>query len=144
MNEGDVLIYSDACSRPSDVALFQRLALEHGIVSCECVHGQPVFTKRDTFLLMDADDQAERLDLIQRQATVIGFKNIPSVRAFVQEWAGYCTDARIVTDLPNRMGLPNHPSFIDHRHDQSVYSILTHKYGMGYFDHSLMKHHVFG
>jgi hypothetical protein len=36
-----------------------------------------------------------------------------------------CEDVRMVSDLPNTQGLPNLPSFSDHRHDQSLLTILA-------------------
>ena len=41
---------------------------------------------------------------------------------------GYACDARIITDMPNVCGKQNYRGFIEHRHDQSIFSLLTKKY----------------
>jgi hypothetical protein len=45
--------------------------------------------------------------------------------AFAGTWLESCLDRRVLTDDPNTCGLPNLPGFVDHRHDQSVLSILA-------------------
>jgi hypothetical protein len=42
----------------------------------------------------------------------------------------YCRDPRVVSDQPNRCGLPNLPGFIAHRHDQSILTNLVVKHGL--------------
>ena len=59
-------------------------------------------------------------------AYVLIQKNEQSMH-FVRQYFEYCTDRRIITDEPNTLG-QNLPQFIDHRHDQSVLSLLAHKY----------------
>ena len=49
------------------------------------------------------------------------------------EWLAYLTDRRIVSDDPNVMGKDNPKSFRDHRHDQSVLSLLSKKWGLPAF-----------
>ncbi len=51
----------------------------------------------------------------------------PATRHLVAEWLRYAGDARVVTDLPNQMGLPDLDGFIDHRFDQSILSNLIYK-----------------
>ncbi|HFQ80596.1 MAG TPA: glycosyltransferase family 2 protein [Desulfobacterales bacterium] len=52
---------------------------------------------------------------------------------FIQQWLHYCEDPRIITDQPNTCGKKNYPEFYDHRHDQSVLSILVKKNGLEIF-----------
>jgi hypothetical protein len=42
-------------------------------------------------------------------------------------WEWIMSDPRILTDLPNTQGKPNYPEFLDHRHDQSVMSLMCIK-----------------
>ena len=46
---------------------------------------------------------------------------------FLDEYMGYCENAHIVTDEPNTTG-ENCADFKDHRHDQSILSLLAIKY----------------
>ena len=42
----------------------------------------------------------------------------------------YAQDKRIITDDDNEMGVDNYEGFRDHRHDQSILSLLVKKYGL--------------
>ena len=39
-------------------------------------------------------------------------------------------DKRIITDDPNEPGVENYPDFKEHRHDQSILSLLVKKFGL--------------
>lgn len=85
------------------------------------------WTKRDAFVLMNCD-QAEYHDTPLVQATFSFWRNDAASRDFVAEWLHYCEDARILTDQANLCGLPNLPGFVEHRHDQSILTLLCKKY----------------
>ena len=51
----------------------------------------------------------------------------------LNEWLRYCRDPRIITDDPNMCGRPNFIEFKDHRHDQSILTILSIKYNFTLF-----------
>lgn len=85
------------------------------------------YTKRDAFLLMGLD-QPKYTDSEQITASVVVCKNTPFATSFVKEWLTYAQDPRILTDLSNTQRLPNYPEFRDHRHDQSIMSLLCIKH----------------
>ena len=87
---------------------------------------ETVFTKRDAFILMDADSKFF-YDPPQADAQFVAFKNTKFAREFVEEWLKYCEDERMLTDMQNTLGKPNFDGFRDHRHDQSILSLLTKK-----------------
>ncbi len=63
------------------------------------------------------------LNVAQYQDTVIFFKKTKQVIEFVQDWNYILnTDYHLVDDTPSI--IPNAPSFIEHRHEQSVFSLL--------------------
>jgi hypothetical protein len=64
----------------------------------------------------------------QLEAGLIGLRNNESNRALVEEWAKWMEDDQILTDTPS--SYPNHPNFIEHRHDQSILTnlVLRDKY----------------
>jgi hypothetical protein len=66
-------------------------------------------------------------------AGFILLRKTPFTISFIQEWLEMCTYENI-TDIPSI--IPNDVHFIDHRHDQSLLSILLHKYNieMPFFD----------
>jgi hypothetical protein len=45
--------------------------------------------------------------------------NVPEAKAFMTHWRDECEHYHLICD---------HPSFPNHRHDQSIYSILFHRY----------------
>ena len=55
------------------------------------------------------------------------------MEAYLDEVLHYAQDIRIISDNPNVMGLPNYKEFTDHRHDQSVISLMSKKHGFKRF-----------
>ncbi|MFN4059784.1 MAG: hypothetical protein ACK4IA_03410 [Paracoccus hibiscisoli] len=104
----------------------------HGFIGAWQVQGE--YTKRDAFVVMDADN-----DEMRRAAQVCAgpLLFMPSKASFdfLERWLEYCRDPRVLTDQPDELK-PTHPQFRDHRHDQSVGSILAHQTGAHYFDFS--------
>ena len=52
-------------------------------------------------------------------------KNYETIE-FVNEWESLCNVHHLIDDSPSK--IPNNPFFIEHRHDQSIFSLLFHKY----------------
>ncbi|MFB0491705.1 hypothetical protein ABIE45_004291 [Methylobacterium sp. OAE515] len=133
--DGDFILFSDTGMQavgddplPPVAPLLTWLAGSERRVAVGVLHGRPqrVWTKRDCFVLMECD--AERYwEADQIQASWIAFMVSPATRHLVAEWLRYAGDPRIVTDMPNAMGLPDLDGFIDHRFDQSILSNLIYK-----------------
>jgi len=133
---GDYLFYSDSG------ALFIHeieplIALNEDIVLFH--HADPnfnkaelVWTKRDAFILMDCDTP-EFSGTYQLNAAFQMYKVCQSSIDFVTQYLEYCQDERIITDQPNVMGKDDYVGFKDHRHDQSVLSLLAKKWGLPTF-----------
>jgi hypothetical protein len=83
------------------------------------------WTKRDCLILMGADCK-EMLDRPIGVATWSLWRPTPRAFAFLDRWLGFCCDPRCLTDMPNVLGAPDHAGFRDHRHDQSILTILAH------------------
>jgi len=135
---GDIVAYYDVGRlRPH---LFHRpisVLLERCVAMGGLLPGVPIplmgpsrrWTKRDCFVLMQCDSP-EYWNHCQIQATFSVWKHCPRAVDFVEEWLSYCSDPRILTDMPNQCGQENFPEFIDHRHDQSILSNLVLKHGV--------------
>jgi uncharacterized protein YndB with AHSA1/START domain len=145
MEDGDVVIYSDAgIEIIGDLSPLIDLCLQKRGILLFAGHYDDVgapgpnqcykWTKRDCFVLMGCDEaryyQGQMLDA----SFMVLAKTERSV-AFIREWIHYCTQGQILTDLPNRCGLPNLAGFIEHRHDQSILSILAIREGVEFFRH---------
>lgn len=132
MKDGDYLIYADSGAayvnkirylisnmeeHKTDIMVFQIKSLE------KC------YTKRDTFILLNCDTK-EFSETRQRCGTFFCIKRTENSVSFIREWLRIAQDNRAITDMPNTLGEPNYAGFKDHRHDQSILSILSKKWGI--------------
>ena len=132
MNEGDLVMYQDAgayfirsaapllklCEQSNDgIMVFTLEKIEHE------------YTKQDAMILMNMSI-AEATDTFQRLASFVVLRKTCMSIQFVMEWLAYLSDTRIATDEPNSLGVVNPKSFRAHRHDQSVLSLLSKKWGL--------------
>lgn len=93
------------------------------------IHPNKRWTKRDCFVLMGLDEEPY-LSYNQLLASFVLMRKTNFVMNFIDEWSKFAKDYRIITDSPNETGLPNYPEFMDHRHDQSIMSLLGRKYNV--------------
>ncbi|CAE7699022.1 unnamed protein product [Symbiodinium pilosum] len=85
-------------------------------------------TKRDAFLLLDADyDSIHRTNQIA--TGIILVRKTPLAMRFMQHWLRACEDERIITETPSALGYQDYPNFRHHNDDQSAFSLLFKKYG---------------
>jgi hypothetical protein len=87
-----------------------------------------MWTKRDAFVLTETD-VPEITQTTQANAAFILMQPRERVFQFLQEWLHWGSDVRAITDIGNCMGKLNYTPFCEHRHDQSLFSILGKKYG---------------
>jgi len=90
------------------------------------------WTKRDAFILMDADS-SEYWEAPQVDASFQIYRKTNISIQFLNKWIAYCCNEQILTDLPNKMGKENFPSYIGHIHDQAIISILAKKYQLNLY-----------
>jgi hypothetical protein len=64
----------------------------------------------------------------QCQASVIFVK--PAAQPFIEQWLGKCKWKAHIDDSPS--GIPNHPEFKEHRHDQAILTTLAYKKGISF------------
>ena len=132
MVDGEVLMYQDAGAYIiHDAGPLIKLCehAKYGILLFYLTLLEQQYTKRDAFLLLDVDKD-NVYQTFQRLASFILFqKNCMSLQ-FVMEWLAYASDPRLITDIKNTLGKPNLPGFREHRHDQSILSLLSKKWGL--------------
>jgi hypothetical protein len=135
IRDGDVLMYSDSgCHFISSMdPIFKKLdASDKGVIVFNLVHKEYVWTKRDCFVIMDCDSDSY-WNSNQIMSTFLLCKKSEFSVKLVEDWYKYMSDPRCVWDmkfLPNEMGKNNLDGFIEHRHDQSVLSLLCKKNGI--------------
>jgi endonuclease YncB( thermonuclease family) len=126
--DGDVVLYTDAGAafiaspeplldlcRDNPIVLFEQLVAGRE---------QRIWTKRDCFRLLEAD-APEYWETPQVAAGFQLYRAGPEAKAFVDEFCSAVVLPRILTDSPNTLGHPDLPGFREHRHDQSVLTILA-------------------
>lgn len=79
------------------------------------------WTKGDCFEAMGCLPLMDRTDR-QLEAGLIGLRANDENIALVQEWAKWMENRQILDDTPSIY--PNHPNFVEHRHDQSILTNL--------------------
>lgn len=85
---------------------------------------QRYYTKRDAFVLLDADGP-EYWDDEMINGGFLLLRNASRAQRFVQDWKTAMRDFRLLSDAPNTQSLENLHEFRTHRHDQSIMSILA-------------------
>jgi hypothetical protein len=144
LDEGDVLIYSDVgrydyflprlpprfLVRSLDSNAFGYLLgpllYQHGAlrkwVHSRCLNG------------MGVDISDNILDRPTVQATWSLWRNTKASRSFLEEWLHHCETPGLINDIRAEELCNEHPDFVDHRHDQSILSILAHKTNAPFLD----------
>jgi hypothetical protein len=138
IQNGDYCFYSDAANIIiNDISpLFNRCTDNGGILLFENINGSfdgkvwknYQFTKADCFNLMGCSLD-EYIYGNQVDAALQLYQKNEKTLAFLKEYLAFCEDDRILTDFTNTTG-ENRVGFIDHRHDQSVLSLLAIKNGV--------------
>jgi len=137
LSDGDIVVYVDSgntiisslqpvvdiCNK-EDIVLFEN---RDGNGRGE-VHKNGEWTKRDCFIKMKCDEQTY-YDADQVDASYQLFKKTPENVALIEEYVNLSKDDDIITDSPCTLG-SNLTRFIDHRHDQSIISLLAAKRGV--------------
>ena len=91
------------------------------------------WTKRDCLEIMGASDG----DIPARpviSATWSLWSDTAAARDYLRQWQAFSEDPRCLTDMPNVLGKENFPDFEDHRHDQSINSVLSHTMNAPYLE----------
>jgi hypothetical protein len=130
LNWGDFLFYCDSGSYFINsiqdlISLSQQK--NQDVIPFELTHLEGEWTKRDAFVLMDCDSD-KFYNTKQRLGGFVLIKKSELSMRFVEDWLAFAQDKRILADSENECGLENYPQFKGHRHDQSVFSLLTKKY----------------
>lgn len=130
MEDGELLYYCDSGSHfIGPINEIIDLIINQDIVPFELQQKEKLWTKKDAFVLMNCNDSFF-YDTKQRLGSFSLWKKTDFTMKFVNEWLFYACDKRILTDIDNTLGLSNYGGFVDHRHDQSIFSLLTKKYNI--------------
>ena len=136
VDDGDIVFYSDSGSlivNPLD-ELFEICSKNNGILLFDNRDGTPTendiwinknWTKADCFIMMNCDTELYHNSNQVDACYQIYQKNAKSIE-FVKQYLKYCQNINIISDLQNINTIrPEFACFRDHRHDQSVLSLLA-------------------
>jgi hypothetical protein len=131
MKDGDILMYLD-CGCEIDIKKRQKLQeylefikQDKHIGSITCLEKD--WNKMDLVEKLNMKKD-EFLNSPQRAAGSLLFLVCADTRNMIDEWYRLACDYHNIDDSPSTS--PNLPSFIEHRHDQSIYSLLSKKYNL--------------
>lgn len=132
MKDGDILLYSDSgASINPDIEQFKEMikrvsTTPSGIVSWELPHFEKTFTKMDLVYHLQAESIIEN-NIKQLHATFFLLRCSESVKKVVEKWYETASNYQLLDDTASK--IQNDASFIEHRHDQSIFSILRRIHG---------------
>ena len=127
ISENDILFYIDsgAYLTGSVQPIIDILNKpDTNMVLFENHHTDRCWTKRDTYEIMGVDNKHR--DEMQLESGFIMLKKCQLTLDFMQRWLEYCCVERAITDMPSQ--LQEFDDFVDHRHDQSILTLLYKKY----------------
>ncbi len=136
MEEGDILVYSDAGCDYNEKAEgrfkeYLDVVRQHesGMLVFEDNFLERQFTKGDVFhFLIGGTTFLPISDSNQRWGGMWVMRKCANTKELVDKWCDTCLNYfDLITD--KKSVFPNFPEFIENRHDQSVFSILTKQHG---------------
>lgn len=130
--DNDILLYSDTglIFFRSPAPLFHLLSNHEQLFFSlpGCLNKE--WAKRDLFIALECDD-VTHWNRLQTGAQCSVWRATPQSRARAQEWLNWCENYELLSDHPS--SAPNLPEFVDHRHDQSILSLLTARWNAEIF-----------
>ena len=137
VNENDIVVYSDA---GSSFNYFAKNRFEEYIdmlndseygnfrIECESIHKEKDWSTKELFHYFDIDPFSDTGLNTQLEATHMIFKKNEHTRDYFEKYREILkVDPYLITDKYNLNKQID--SFKENRHDQSIFSLLTKKYG---------------
>jgi hypothetical protein len=92
-----------------------------------------MWTKRDAFVSMSMDSpKVHSSSPIQASFSI--WINNPNSRNIINEWMALSAERQMISDDPSKSDLPELVDFLEHRHDQSLLSLVCLKRGLKAID----------
>jgi hypothetical protein len=131
LNNDDILLYLD-CGCEININKKIIISEYFELVKKDYIIGTETFieknwTKMDLLLKLDMLDD-KYLNTPQHQGGTVLFKICDKTRTLVNQWYELSSDYHNIDDSPSISA--NFNCFVEHRHDQSIFSLLTKKYNL--------------
>ena len=129
LSDGDILLYADSgCeigySRGKRINQYLDAVKSEQIIASDTGYIEKDWCKRDLLIKMDAD-APQITDSNQVQATIQCIYVTDFTRRFIDRWYELCCTRENIDDSSSHE--QNYGTFQEHRHDQSVFSLLWKK-----------------
>lgn len=125
--DGDTLVYMDACTRLNIEGRdrFQEYLRwvrdsPYGVLVLGSPHKVKCWCKMDLVVALNA---TRFLENEMPMAGILFLRKNPMTLHLLDTWCSLVSTHRFIDDSPST--IPNHPKFIEHRHDQSVFALLS-------------------
>jgi hypothetical protein len=124
LQEDEALLYLDAQDLHGDgcFEFAKQYLQDNPILLHQNFHNHISYTKGDCYALMDCLQFFNEKPM-QIEAGFLGLRKTDFTIDLMYEWSKWLHVDKAVNDDPSEY--PNHPSFIDHRHDQSILTNLA-------------------
>lgn len=126
LEEGDVLLYLDACTalnlegKPRFLEYIEMVKQSsYGNLVIGSPHRVKTWCKGDLIEKMNAHDLLEKEMLM---AGIVFLTKNAETMDMLNQWCDLVGEYPLLDDTPSV--LPNHPEFYEHRHDQSILTLL--------------------
>lgn len=124
VNDGDTIVYLD--SKYVFVAPVEKLLVKGDFLVWKNKPGEPAYSHvkycKQSVLAKYASGECE-----QAWAGLLVIRKTAQTLAMVREWLAMCCSYE---DISDEFTGPNHAGFVDHRHDQSLLTIVLAKHGV--------------
>ena len=135
MKNGDILMYLDCgCeiggSKQLSIPKFFDYVKKDKIITTICkrwICFDKEWCKMDVLLHFDMQN-SELINTRQYQAGAVMYYVCDKIKSFIDLWYETVCDYHMIDDSPSIK--PNFKSFREHRHDQSIFSLLLKKYNI--------------
>lgn len=132
LHDNDYLVYVDsgaAYINHVDNLISSLEESKQSIMLFQISQIEKYYTKRNAFILMDCDNEYY-YNSHQICGTYSIYKKNNESMAFVKKWLDYAQDPDLIMDDPAAHSTQEFDCFVDHRHDQSILSLLAKKEGI--------------
>lgn len=128
VSDNDIVLYCDAGTiiKKRIKSLINILIKNDGILLFNQNTQNKYWIKRDCYISLNCDSEVF-YNAPQIVGNVQVFQKNEKSLQFVESVLSFSVKDNLITDFPNILGFPDIPSFIEHRNDQAVTSLIAHK-----------------
>lgn len=133
LKDGDIVVYADAgCSvyNTAEWRAIEKILSKYDIIAQRLYQRTDKWTRREVLEYFINTNGKYWPKLFQYEATVL-LRVSDFSKKFVQEWLDFIiSHPGFVMDVKDEEKHKQHPTFIENRHDQTIYSALIYKYSV--------------